>query len=427
MSTDTLKVLLAGRVAGSLTQSETGKLTFEYERDYQGPPLSLSMPVSNRVYGDKRVRPFLYGLLPDDAAVRRSMGREFGVSGNNPFALLEHVGLECPGAVRFCLDEAVEETLIGRHGGLESLTEQDVARRLKRSREHYEASWMDDREHWSLGGQQSKIALRRKDGAWFRCLGTAATTHILKPGIGHLDFQALNEFVCMQTASACGIAAARVGYRTFADEPAIVVERYDRVMDEQGEVIRLHQEDFCQILGVLPDNKYAEYGGPGASAVIGVLKKTGEYAEANVRRFVEMLFFNYLIGAPDAHAKNYSVLLGAKGQAVLAPLYDAASAFPYREPKNRIKTAMSIGGENEIGKLGAHHVRRFAEANALEEVDLDGEACVGIMARLAESAPAELAHTFDYLGDCEGAGEVRGRLVKPVEELCGMTLAKLSS
>lgn len=61
MSARALKVLLAGRVAGTLEQRESGKLSFEYERDYQGAPLSLSMPVSNRVYGDKRVRPFLFG------------------------------------------------------------------------------------------------------------------------------------------------------------------------------------------------------------------------------------------------------------------------------------------------------------------------------------------------------------------------------
>lgn len=285
---------------------------------------------------------------------------------------------------------------------------------------------MDDREHWSLGGQQSKFALRYKDGAWFRCAGAAATTHIFKPGISHLSFQALNEFVCMRAASLCGIATANVEYRVFADEPAIVIERYDRVVDENGDVIRLHQEDFCQILDVLPDNKYAEYGGPGASAVIGVLKKTGSYAEANIRRFVEMLFFNYLIGAPDAHAKNYSVLLGMEGQAVLAPLYDVASAFPYREPRGRIRAAMSIGGENEIGKLGRHHVQRFVEANALEGFGLDEGACASILARLAESIPGKLARAFGDLGECEGVAEIRERLVGPVEEVCSTTLARLS-
>lgn len=425
MSDKVLKVLLAGRVAGTLKQRESGKLSFEYEHDYQGLPLSLSMPVSNRIYEDKRVRPFLFGLLPDNVAVRQNMGREFGVSGNNPFALLEHVGLECPGAVRFCRDENVEKTLFDRFGGLEAIGEQAIAQRLRQGREQYEVSWVDEREHWSLGGQQAKFALRFKDDAWFRCLGSSATTHILKPGIGHLGYQALNEFICMRTASACGVAAAKADYRFFVDEPAIVVERYDRVVDKQGGVIRLHQEDFCQILGVLPENKYADYGGPSASAVIAVLKKTGAYAESNIRRFVEMLFFNYLIGAPDAHAKNYSVLLGMEGQAVLAPLYDVASAFPYRLPKERIKVAMSIGGENLVGKLNAYHVRRFAEANALEEVGLGSEECFGIIVRLAERVPAELRRAFGSLGGCKGTDELKDRLVGPVEELCTKTLAML--
>lgn len=425
MSARILKALLNGRVAGTVAQSENGGLSFVYEDGYQGPLLSLSMPVSNRVYKDASVRPFLFGLLPDDAVVRRSMGREFGVSGNNPFALLSYVGLECPGAVSFCSEEAVEEALFGRSGNLEPMTDQDIARRLRRGRENADASWMDDREHWSLGGQQSKFALRFKGGLWFRCLGAAATTHILKPGIGRLRYQALNECLCLRAASACGISAAKADYRSFAGEPAIVVERYDRVVEKQGEVIRLHQEDFCQILGVLPDNKYVEYGGPSASDVIGVLKKTGRYAKANVRRFVEMLFFNYLVGAPDAHAKNYSVLLGAKGQTVLAPLYDVAPAFPYRQPKERIKMAMGVGGENCIGKLNARHVRRFAEANELEAVGLGPLACIEIMARLATDVPVGFAHALADLGCCEGVGELEQRLVGPVEELCRATLAKL--
>lgn len=96
MSSRVLKALLAGRVAGTLSQSDGGALSFEYERDYAGPPLSLSMPVSNRVFVDKRVRPFLFGLLPDDAAVRRSMGREFGVSGNKPVCFAQARGTRMP-------------------------------------------------------------------------------------------------------------------------------------------------------------------------------------------------------------------------------------------------------------------------------------------------------------------------------------------
>lgn len=99
-----LIVYIAGKRAGSVTQGRGGVLSFAYDVDYAGVPLSLSMPLSNRGFGDKIVRPYLFGLLPDSPDVRRSLGREFGVSGNNPFALLQHVGLDCPGAVQMCLE-----------------------------------------------------------------------------------------------------------------------------------------------------------------------------------------------------------------------------------------------------------------------------------------------------------------------------------
>ncbi len=102
MASKQLEALLAGRVAGTLLQSDDGRLTFLYNESYSGAPLSTAMPVSNRTYGDATVRPFLFGVLPDDIRVRRSLGAEFDVSPNNPFALLEHVGLDCPGAVQFC-------------------------------------------------------------------------------------------------------------------------------------------------------------------------------------------------------------------------------------------------------------------------------------------------------------------------------------
>ncbi|WP_369692791.1 HipA N-terminal domain-containing protein [Enorma burkinafasonensis] len=95
-----LIVYIAGKRAGSVTQGRGGVLSFAYDVDYAGVPLSLSMPLSNRGFGDKIVRPYLFGLLPDSPDVRRSLGREFGVSGNNPFALLQHVGLDCPAQCR---------------------------------------------------------------------------------------------------------------------------------------------------------------------------------------------------------------------------------------------------------------------------------------------------------------------------------------
>lgn len=109
------------------------------------------------------------------------------------------------------------------------LSEEAVAKRLEAARNLRQAGWTLAGEHWSLGGAQGKIALHFEEGTWYQCEGSAATTHILKPGIPYLRFQALNEYACMTLAAECGVPAAPVEYRSFAQEHAIVVQRYDRV------------------------------------------------------------------------------------------------------------------------------------------------------------------------------------------------------
>ena len=83
-----LNVLICGRPAGILAQDERGLMSFSYHDGYEGIPLSLSMPVSNRVYGQAVVRPYLFGLLPDSERQRRAIAEEFEVRPNNPVALV---------------------------------------------------------------------------------------------------------------------------------------------------------------------------------------------------------------------------------------------------------------------------------------------------------------------------------------------------
>lgn len=419
-----LKVLIAGNVAGDLLQNNNGSISFTYDANYRGTPLSFSMPIANRTYTDKQVRPYLFGLLPDDPAVRHNLGIEFGASGNNPFALLEHIGLDCPGAIQFCPESQVETTQT-RTGILEPISDTEIAERLAQGRMSSAAAWIDPHEHWSLGGQQSKFALRLESGQWHRCLGSAATTHIFKGGISHLEHQALNEYLCLKLAEACNIPAAHATYQIFNQEPAIVIERYDRTRDTQGNVLRLHQEDFCQILGVLPENKYPEYGGPSASDVLRVLALTGHKATNNVAMFVQMLFFNYLLGAPDAHAKNYSLMLDGYGDGSLAPLYDIASVLPYVRPRERMRTAMSIGGENRIGHLKRSSIKNFVQSNQLSDFNLDEIACVDLLTFLAQLIPQKFEEVFEREQNVPGVNDLRTRFEQPVSDLCKMTLQML--
>lgn len=419
---DNLAVLIAGRRAGTIRQAYDGALSFSYEGGYDAVPLSLSMPIDGAAFGDKVVRPFLFGLLPDSYDVRRSLGHEYGVSPDNPFALLSHIGLDCPGAVQLCGEDSVDD-LLERQEALAMMTDHEVALRLKQGRGNGAARWETDNERWSLGGQQAKFALRREGDRWYSCEGAAATTHIFKPGIPDLKLSALNEYVCLKLAAACGIPAERVDYLVFEDEPAIVATRYDRVRDDAGRVRRLHQEDFCQVLGVLPERKYPEEGGPGARDIVGMCSRTGS-AAANISQFMDMLFFNYLIGAPDAHAKNYSLLHG-RDVSYLAPLYDVASLLPYAERPFDIKLAMGVAGENRVGRLSARRLGKFADANGLEAYGLTGDALAERLAALAGKVPAALEGVLAESAALPGIDELGNRLLPLVVELCERSAALL--
>ena len=414
-----LSVFIASSYAGSLRQDDAGAHSFSYDAAYDGPPLSLSMPVGNRTYRTRVVDAYLLGLLPDDEQVRREAGRRFGVSGNNPFALLTHMGLDCPGAVQFC--PSGKEDVLDRPEELEPLDDEQIASRLAPTSNRQEDTWLRDAERWSLGGNQSKFALRFANGAWYECRGAAATTHIFKPGVEGMRLEALDEFLTMRIARECGLPAEQVEYLQFCGVPALVATRYDRRVDA-GTVTRVHQEDLCQALSVTPDKKYAEDGGPSTPDALRIVKMASD-SQLATRTFAAMLFFNYLMGAPDAHAKNYSILHLGTTQRTLAPLYDVASGLPYDLTGGRpLRMAMSIGGENRLGFVRSAHVERFASLAGLET-----SACVNLMANLCERilarAPAVIEE--EERRRIEGLGELADRLLPKLESHCRRTLQGL--
>jgi serine/threonine-protein kinase HipA len=229
------------------------------------------------------------------------------------------------------------------------LTDEDVADRLRELREDATA-WLG-REftgQFSLAGAQAKTALLHQDGRWGVPSGSAATSHILKPAVGGLDDHDLNEHLCLDAARRAGLVVARTHVARFGDESAIVVDRYDRRRHE-GRLVRIHQEDICQALGVPPSRKYQNEGGPGPRETARLLRAAmpSRVADEAIWRFLDALAWNWLIAGTDAHAKNYSLLL-ASGQVRLAPLYDVASALPYGTHEKMLRFAMKIGGDYRV-------------------------------------------------------------------------------
>jgi serine/threonine-protein kinase HipA len=189
----------------------------------------------------------------------------------------------------------------------------------------------------------------------------------------------------MRLAASLGMPVARSEVRWFKDQVAIVVERYDRDRSPSG-IVRVHQEDLCQTLSILPTKKYENEGGPGARAAVDLLRNVSGRPQEDVQRFVDALVFNWLIAGTDAHAKNYAVLIGAEGRARLAPLYDVASVLPYDFDLQRVRLAMKIGGVYRLRDIGAHQWLKLAT-----ELRLDSNALLDRIVEMAAIIPEHAA------------------------------------
>ena len=241
------------------------------------------------------------------------------------------------------------DSILGRSGDVTWLTDDEVAERLRDLREDSTA-WLGRSftGQFSLAGAQAKTALLDEGGRWGVPSGAIPTTHILKPAVMGFDDHDLNEHLCLDAARRAGLLAVRTRISRFANESAIVVDRYDRLVRGDG-ITRVHQEDMCQALGVPPWKKYQNEGGPGAKDIADFLRHvlSQRVANAAVHRFVDALIWNWIIAGTDAHAKNYSLLISGS-QVRLAPLYDVASALPYDRHEKKLRLAMKIGGDDRV-------------------------------------------------------------------------------
>ncbi|MFD2768719.1 HipA domain-containing protein [Cellulomonas phragmiteti] len=273
-----------------------------------------------------------------------------------------------------------------------------------------DSSWSMPGEHWSLGGTQPKFALRRLGDEWYAAQGAEPTSHILKPGVRGVKAQSLVEHISMRAAAACGVDVAVTEHMDFLSETAVVVTRFDRA-DRDGSLVRRHQEDLCQSLGTA--EKYQEYGGPGAGDIIRLLRErsaTASTARSNVQRFVDGLVFNSVVAAPDAHARNYAVLL--TGDDVhLAPLFDVATALPYDPTSRGRALSMSIDDEYVAERITRTHWMRFAD-----EHGLDADHVVQRAQEITDIAPRAMLDALGEVDDWDGSAvELRERLTSALD------------
>ena len=292
------------------------------------PLLSLSLPVSSRRYTQGTVRPFLDGLLPEGES-RKSIAREVHVPERDTYGLIRALGRDCAGAVVIqpAEDPAPPAPTTTTAEPLSAEEIEALVRDLKSA-----PLGVGGRVRISLAGVQEKLVLTRMpDGSWGRPVDGTPSTHILKPEVAAFPDTVENEAFCMRVAKHLGLDVASVETTKIGGRKLIVVERYDRVVAADGTVRRIHQEDFCQATGVAPETKYEEDGGPSLLRIAGILRDVA--APDSLKRLLEAVTVNALIGNGDAHAKNFSLLHAEDGALTLTPLYDLMCTLYYGDDR----------------------------------------------------------------------------------------------
>ena len=127
-----------------------------------------------------------------------------------------------------------------------------------------------------------------------------------------------------------------------------LTKRYDRIVNPNGKLIRLHQEDFCQALGYSSFTKYESEGGPKLEACIELLRKISITPVEDVANLLNWHIFNLLVGNSDGHAKNLSILYTENGPR-LAPFYDLVCTRVYLGISRDL--AFSVGSNHDPGHI----------------------------------------------------------------------------
>jgi len=321
-------------------------------------PISPQLDLSAKEYRGAPVESFFENLLPE-AGVRELLKLKHQVS--TTFGLLAVVGGDTasdlmllpenqkPGKAQY---QAIEWSDV-----LASFLNQDGVIAKARDEKGLRIS---------LAGAQRKQGVAiGQTGQLLLPLGSSASTHIVKPNIEGIDgvwASAINEAFVMNLAEQLGLGVAHSFYEPTVK--ACVIERYDRVQEQNQGIKKIHQLDLCQLDSKTSGTKYESDGGPSLKRCYELLKEHGVPA-IDLKRFIEWIFFNLYVGNHDSHAKNLSIFFPGEGLPRLTPFYDLLCTDLY--PGLAKTFAFAIGGENRPSHLTADHLKVMSQDLGIKE------------------------------------------------------------
>jgi serine/threonine-protein kinase HipA len=354
-----LGVWLGDKKVAVLRRTTPGGVSCEYTRQTVAdhplgiPLLSCSLPVRR---GRHAAWPFVDGLLPEGHH-RASMSRLAGVDSLDALGMLARFGRDVAGALVIALEsgevaDAEDTGHVGLPQGLVALGVEDLLAEVARLPARTLA--LHDDSALSLAGLEDKILLVRTPDGWARPVHGYPSTHILKVDNRIHHGTVVMEHDCLQLARRAGIPAADTQLIKVGDADCIIVERYDRTIVD-GSVLRVHQEDACQALGIDPAArgegraKYEAEGGPTLIQIARLLTAYATEPDVELIRLLEQITFTVVIGDADAHGKNLSVLHPTPEHIALAPRYDSVPTALW--PQLRPTAAMRVNGCQRLAEV----------------------------------------------------------------------------
>lgn len=392
---DALDVYLHGARTGTLERKSQAKLSFTYARDWieaEHAPISLSLPVRKAAYGHAKCAPFFEGLLPEGDFLK-AISRTLHVSARNPFQLLAEIGGECAGAIS--VGPAGGPVPGGTRRPPRWLDDKELGKLLGNLPDRPLLGTIDEEDGFriSLAGAQDKVGVLFDGKRVGLSQGNPPSTHIVKAPIPGVVDPVANEAFCMILAAHAGLEVAGAEPRSAYHQEYLLVHRYDRDKSAEPDG-RLHQEDFCQALGLVPAVKYENEGGPNVADCAELILRHSDAPARDIIAFLDALLFNFLIGNNDAHSKNYSLLLDGPGAIRIAPLYDLLSIAAIEGASRNL--AMKYGGEKRVRYLRRRHVQRLANELEVRPALVERRALAMIERVIAASEDARRSLPTDF-------------------------------
>jgi len=383
------------QLVGMLSQTAARTMQFAYDDEWLRSanrfPISRSLPLEG-TFTDSHSQHFFANLLPE-GNVREQICKSLKISADNDFELLKAIGGDCAGALTITSTRSSD--LQERPPRYEPVTEEQLASWSLGTPNAFAAVTGQSDIRLSLAGAQDKLPVYMEGTQIMIPLGNAPSTHILKFASPHYSHLPENETFITLLAKEVGLPVVDVCIRKTAKSSITIIARYDRRWDAD-QWTRLHQEDFCQALGIDASRKYEKEGGPSHKQCAALIRQHVTFPLVDLQKHLRWSLFNLLVGNADAHGKNLSLLYDRSGLPSLAPFYDLVCTRNYKNLSREM--AMSVGGAWNPDVINAKHLTGLAEDLGIRS-NIVIEQAKELADRIAISLPLVMDGYREQFGD----------------------------